>query len=323
MLKGYLTASSPHLGIGNPNNDFSPHVTSLSVGPVTSPNGIAVLWGFASGEVALTTANKVMADGSQAQTRYLRSRVAEEHQKSVMCTKALSDGFWATGDSSGKIKIWEGTPKKLRMIWENTDVPDDCAIEFAGDIGPGKTGVLLAGFTSGSVLLYTGLLSDALSTTDEPFTSNAITIIPRGDQADGQTETLTKMTLLIGPYSSDNLIEFLYCDLNARKLFFRVMVNVEAEDPHISRIEYAFESFGVVSAITPSFTLTPGEKSFVIAGDTAGNVYLWEWSKQRETLQGVIHPINRWAVYDDEAISTIEIGENVIGTGRYDDIVLL
>src|ERR1700742_5075430 len=122
VLKGYLTASSPHLGIGNPNADFSPHVTSLSIGHISSPNGTAVLWAFASGEVALTSANKVMMDGAQAQTRYLRCRVEEDHTKAVMCTKTLSslaegtgiaEGFWTTGDSGGKIKIWEGTPKKL------------------------------------------------------------------------------------------------------------------------------------------------------------------------------------------------------------------
>ncbi len=62
-LRGYLTAFSSAMAVGNPDMDTPTRVTSIAMGPISSPNGVAVLWGYFSGEIALTTALAVMKDG--------------------------------------------------------------------------------------------------------------------------------------------------------------------------------------------------------------------------------------------------------------------
>jgi hypothetical protein len=320
ILKGYLTASSPHLGIGNPNMDFSPHVASLAIGPTASPNGAAVLWGFGSGEVALTSANKVMMDGAQAQTRYLRCRVEEDHVKPVACTKVLTnEGLWATGDSAGKVKIWEGTPKKLRTVWETvSDGSNDSCVEIAGDIGTNSSGTLAVGFASGLVVLHTGLTVNlSEKPVDEMPMKNVIAVgkVPAEVRGD---EPISRMTLAIDPNSTSDVVELLQCDYVARKSFLRLSIDLKSEPPRVNRSVYAFDSVGLILSITPCFTITQGEKSFVLAGDSTGFVHMWEWKKPlaegTPTLE--VSPSRSWPIYEDEGVSVIEVGEIVIATGR-------
>jgi hypothetical protein len=216
--------------------------------------------------------------------------------------------------------------------------PGSC-VELVGEVGPGpdKSDVLLAGFASGAVILYTELgtiFGDPSSLTsgiyNPPKADTSGTILIPNRKLD---TPVTRMSLFLSPHTVSTLAEVLFCDYIARKGFVRLSVNqssgVAPPLPLITKTEYSFDSIspGLISTLTPSFS-AGGEKNFVLGGDTAGRVHLWDWAltsklsgdgKDEKEGQGTIdmvYPTKSWAVYEDEGVSVIEIGELVIATGR-------
>ena len=111
ILRGYLDASGTlnGLGIGNPNAEFSPHVSSIAM---ASEGGTAkILWGFRNGEVAVTTALRAMDQSRTSASRLVRCRLGDCHEGAVESVSWATGGegcfFFVSGGADGRVKLWE------------------------------------------------------------------------------------------------------------------------------------------------------------------------------------------------------------------------
>lgn len=138
VLKGYLDAHGAlnGQGIGNPNNEFSPDVSVITLH--ASGGGTAkVAWGFLNGDVAVTTAPKVMDLGKNA--KFSRCRPVDSHVGVVSCL-AFGDaygsnaGTFVSACQKGTVKLWDAY--KMRCLWtgqmfESTPRVDGVSIPVA------------------------------------------------------------------------------------------------------------------------------------------------------------------------------------------------
>lgn len=91
ILRGFLDASGTlnGLGIGNPNADFSPHVSDSIT--LTSEGGMAkILWGFRNSEVAVTTALRAMDHSRMSASRLVRCRLEDCHEGAIEAVSWVS-----------------------------------------------------------------------------------------------------------------------------------------------------------------------------------------------------------------------------------------
>lgn len=213
-MKGYLTSCSPLLGIGNPNVDFSPHVSCIAIGSMASPQSACVLWGFRSGEVASTMAQRVMMDGARAQTRYVRCRVEDEHQKPVTEIASVQPGVWLTGDSGGTVKMWEVDTKRIRCLWSSG--PRDSTLELGGcvklaaHLGPLTSNVLVAGFAKGLIVIWRDLDLDRLLSSEESVQGKCmetVVAIPATESSD--PAALITSHIVVDPFSNPTSVRIL------------------------------------------------------------------------------------------------------------------
>jgi len=168
-------------------------------------------------------------------------------------------------------------------------------------------------------VLHTGLTTELLERSDDRTGTKSVVVIPKIPLEARGNEPISRMTLALGPNSTSDFVEILQCDYVARKSFTRVSVDLSVDPPRIDKVEYTFDSMGTILCIALAFTTTPGERSFVLAGDTAGFVHMWEWAKsdpsEANNSHPEVHALRSWPIYEDEGVSIIEIGEIVIATG--------
>ena len=137
-MKGYLDAQGTLNGdgVGNPNAEFSPDVSTIEIYPSTSSTSSSlsassqlttrVAWGFLDGTVACTTAPKVMSHDKNARSaKFSRCRIQDAHQGSVTSiafgeeTIGEKMGYdaltFVSGCTKGLVKLWES--KRMTCLW--------------------------------------------------------------------------------------------------------------------------------------------------------------------------------------------------------------
>ncbi|KAI0920221.1 hypothetical protein AcV5_010021 [Taiwanofungus camphoratus] len=309
VLRGYLDASgfANGVGIGNPNAEFSPHVTAIAL---ASEGGTAkVLWGFRNGEVAVTTANRAM-DGSRASAaKHVRCKVDDCHEGVVrdVAWGAGADGptAFVTGAADGRVKLWDA--KKVQCLWTSNKgsglVPDPC-VKVAVDVAHG---VVIGAMQSGEVVVWSGL-TPLLTEEQEPieFESHEVRIpaVRIGNVPTAPVEGNAQQELfdLHMAFASPAHLSILTAYRNSCH-FYRHSVNLTSGE--VKCTAFGDDSTGTVHSIKPIFKLQDSESSFVIIGDQLGCIAVFSWDAPPDPGTSSVPPVWKFEAHDDGAVTAL------------------
>ncbi|KAI9061901.1 hypothetical protein FKP32DRAFT_1575110 [Trametes sanguinea] len=323
VLRGFLDASGTAngLGIGNPNAEFSPHVSSVAL---ASEGGTGkILWGYRNGEVAVTTAVRVMDNNRASAARLIRCRLGDCHEGAVETVawdrSVDSPSFCVTGGADGRVKLWDAK-SSLRCLWTSNKGPTlvpDPPVKLAVDL---QRGIVSAALRSGNIVVWTGFPSLSLESADltapqprelrippptipvapgsSPFESLPLEILdlrisPQGDHP----------SLLVAYRHSPQLHRLTW--VPSANVFERTLLG----DP----------SGVLISAILPVWASRQGERSFVIAGDELGTVSIFPWNERppQSSASGVafVSPLQQFTAHEDGSITALAWNSTVLVTG--------
>lgn len=316
ILRGFLDTSGTGLGIGNPNAEFTPNVSTCAL---SSDGGTArIIWGFQTGEVALMAANRVM-DNSRAAAKLTRCKTDDEHNGSVQHAVWVSgDNLFVTGALDGRVKLWD--TRRVKCIWtsEGQDrlVADPC--EKVAVLG----NFIVSAMKSGEIYLWAGLetaSSEDASQSVQPLIFSEIRI-PKS------VRTVTR-----NEWEGEQVISALYLADSSRShvsiltgyanhpYFYRLRVDVDTT--LVESTQFGAESFGSITAIEPYFSNGPEESSFVIAGDQLGCVSVYDWnassplpkfSSENPPSSRALH---KFEAHEDGAVTAIAWNSITLVTG--------
>lgn len=256
VLRGYLSPLGAGIGIGNPNVEFAPDVTACDI---TSDGGTAkVAWGFRSGFITISTAAKAMDKGRPAAKTY-QCQLNEKHERSVECIAWDKSGTLVfSGSNDGVVKVWDS--KTTQCLWssppclQSDGVPNSATL-IAGSV---KQSLVVCGYQNGDIIAWTWLpTEDTL-----PLTIINTVHFPSPVAAG---EPSLYVSLHIDPNTSSILVAY----WNQRG-FFRLNI----EDGSL----VAFSSDYITSSIFPVFAQKPGDRPFILVGDTLGSISVVPWS---------------------------------------------
>ncbi|TFK81181.1 hypothetical protein K466DRAFT_502600 [Polyporus arcularius HHB13444] len=328
VLRGFLDASGTlnGLGIGNPNAEFSPHVSSIAL---ASEGGTAkVLWGFRNGEVAVTTALRAMDHNRTSAARLVRCRPEDCHEGPVECVAWATGGegcvLFISGGVDGRVKLWEAKAS-LNCLWTSNNaslLPDPC-VKVVMDV---RRGAICAGLRSGSILVWTGfsgLSAEALDAATlepqelrvhPPAIPPSLTGTPAHERS---TQELTEMHIVPqGEHLS------LLAAYHPSPVFHRLSWN--AASNAFDRTLFGEEDAAPIRSILPVWATRQGEGDFVIAGDQLGNVSIFPWHAQQSprptpSLSSVVGtatvPAARRFVAHDGAVTALAWNSAVLVSG--------
>ena len=282
VLRGFLDASGTvnGLGIGNPNAEFSPHVSSIAL---ASDGGTAkVLWGFRNGEVAVTTALRAMDHNRTSAARLVRCRLGDCHEGAVESLAWASGGegsvLFVSGGADGRVKLWEAK-NTLSCLWTSDKgaslVPDPC-VKVVMDL---RQGAISAGLRSGGILVWTGfpgLQGEALDTTTlEPrelrIPPPAIPSPPSGSPPLEHTaQELTELHIVPQGERLSLLVAY-----HPSPFFHRFSWNAATDS--FDRTLFGEDDAAPIRALLPVWATRQGEGNFVITGDQLGNISIFPW----------------------------------------------
>ncbi|KAH9925664.1 WD40-repeat-containing domain protein [Epithele typhae] len=328
ILHGYLDASGTlnGLGIGNPNAEFSPHVSAVALASV---GGTAkVLWGFRHGEVAVTTASRAMEQNRPSAAKLVRCRPGDSHEGSVQCVAWARGGegsVFVSGGTDGRVKVWEAkTP--LKCLWtteSNSLVPDPC-IQVAINV---QQGVVVAGLRSGTTLVWTGFSplvddnSDVATSDPQEFRLKA----PAPSQATPGSSpqdpgTLEFIDVRIAPKGVTTSLLAVY---HPTSLFHRFTYDPRSGE--FDRVLFGDEASGPIRSVYPVWAAKSGERDFVIAGDQLGNVSIFAWDAaptpfetaptSTAQISASVRPFHRIVAHEDGAVTALAWNHIVLVTG--------
>ncbi|KAI0363927.1 hypothetical protein BV20DRAFT_975037 [Pilatotrama ljubarskyi] len=325
VLRGFLDASGTAngLGIGNPNAEFSPHVSSIDL---ASEGGTAkILWGYRNGEVAVTTAVRVMDNNRASAARLVRCRLGDCHEGPVECAawdrSTENVTLFVTGGADGRVKLWDAKTS-LQCLWTSNKsaplVPDPCT-KLAVDL---QQGIVAAALRSGTVLVWTGFPSLRMEPTD------AAVVEPREIRIPAPISSAP-------PGSSPFEIaysEILDLRISARSLPDHLSILVAYHpSPHFHRLTWTSASgvfertlFGddgaaPIRALFPVWASRPDESSFVIAGDELGSISIFPWDAQlpQSSIPGTaaVQSVHHFAAHEDGAVTALAWNSVVLVSG--------
>ncbi|KAI0669035.1 WD40-repeat-containing domain protein [Trametes maxima] len=331
VLRGFLDASGTAngLGIGNPNAEFSPHVSSVAL---ASEGGTAkILWGYRNGEVAVTTAVRVMDNNRASAARLVRCRLLDCHEGAVTCVTWAHniDGsaFFVSGGADGRVKLWDAKTS-LKCLWTSPKsdvlIPDPC-VKLTLDL---QQGVVVAGLGSGSVLAWIGFPPLLLEPTD------LAVLEPRELRIPAPANTASSGT---SPYQNDASAEIL--DLHICPLRDRLSILVAYHpSPFFYRFTLAvasnvFEStlFGnegaaPIRSLFPVWASREEENSFVLVGDELGDISVFSWDVQSpQTSSGAasVPPAYQFDAHEDGAVTALTWNSAILVSGSSRGTVLV
>jgi len=341
------------MGIGNPNEEFTPNVSCIGLSSTGGTGRIA--WGFQNGQVATTYASRMM-ESNRSAARFARCRVEDEHRGIVNCIQfaGREQEVILSGCSHGQVKLWD--TKRMRCLWtgegkkEDTILPDACAkLQFV----QGANAVVVAS-QSGDILVWWGFQFQddgsgsqsllgairslrVIKPVDTPHPLDTLFVDPN--------LTTSQVSLLLH-YDSDATFTRLAIDLSSGQTTSTVF----CEGPVGPLISFkpCFRTKPVDSpaASAPLTPIIPGStslsisfaanialfspSSFILAGDSLGRVCVWAWdvkdvpepsvdASTQKTLSK-IKSIQRWEAHDDGGVCAIETNDFVIVTGRYSSV---
>ncbi|KAK0191154.1 WD40-repeat-containing domain protein [Armillaria mellea] len=282
VVRGFLSPSpsGTGLGTGNPNTEFSPHVSACDI---ASDGGTAkIVWGFRSGEVSVMIASKVMDMGTRSAAKLIRY----EHTGEVV--DVVWDDFAGVVVSAGKdgtVKVWE--TKKVHCIWSSTvkvGVHDPC-VKVVSRL---SKGCILAGFQSGDVVVWTGYERDGTVV-------NGIheTRIPCPVKMASDEPTAFPTISGIHVDANDPQAVALLITYEAQPYFYRISLT-----PTLEVTNYGDSSCGAITALFSSFASKLNESSLLVVGDILGWISVYDWtSKSRQ-------PVRRFEAHSDGSAVT-------------------
>lgn len=268
-----------------------------------------VFWGKRNGEIAVTTANRVLvADRTTA--KLVRCRVEDQHEGMVhkLAVDTLSQTF-LPGGADGRVKLWDGNT--LRCLWSSDRkmrslVPDGF-VRVAGGL---RQGVIVGGLSSGDIYVWT--IPHALDMADSFASIN----LP-----EFKISSPVQATVNAGPFTSRPELRTMHiqCTSDARisiladytdhPFFYRISVDFDSAKSEIT--PFGDISYGYVSVIEPVYASRADESDLVIVGDRLGFVSMYEASTR-------IHaevPAYKFEAHTDGAITAIAWTAAIFATG--------
>ncbi|OSX56963.1 hypothetical protein POSPLADRAFT_1158336, partial [Postia placenta MAD-698-R-SB12] len=182
ILRGYLdaTGTANGLGWGNPNIEFSPHVTAIAL--ASEGQTAKVLWGYRNGEVAVTTANRAMDRNHASAAKHVRCKVDDCHEGAVrdvawgVVPGMEGSSAFVTGAADGRVKLWDA--KRVQSLWTSARGPDlvtDSCVKVAFDI---VHGTVVCAKQSGAIVVWSGLGGALAGDVEIPQVTPRETLIP-------------------------------------------------------------------------------------------------------------------------------------------------
>lgn len=320
VLRGYLDASgnTNGLGIGNPNAEFSPHLTAVAL---TSDGGTAkVLWGFRNGDVAVTAASRAMDNTRPSLAKYTRCRADEAHEGMVthVAWGAALDGptGFATGCADGRVKVWNA--KRVQCIWTssppNTIVPDAC-MKVAIDL---SCGAAVGAFRSGTIVVWLGF-SSAFASED----GESLSLTPREIRVPFPEDLVQPASLPEG--TSDREIVELFAHSSTEGQLH--IITAYKNSPHchcaivdivsgtFRRVAFSDRANAPVRAIHPVFATNAGERSFVLTGDQLGWIDVYSLDIPTSDSRKALSACRRFEAHEDGAVTAISWNSVVLVSG--------
>jgi len=320
VLRGFLdaTGTANGLGLGNPNAEFSPHVTAIAL--ASEGRTAKVLWGFRNGEVAVTIANRAM-DGSRASAaKHVRCNVNECHEGAVRDVAwAASHGAdgppaFVTGAADGRIKLWDA--RRVKCLWSSErglGLVADPYIKVAIDFANGT----LAGATeSGDIVVWSGLspiCSEEASNLHVVPQEIRITSFPPVNVPTTPAGTGTQRELSdlypthVGGHPSVLVV------YKNDSYFYRVSIDLQSSE--VERVAFGDGSSGFVRCLKPVFATQDGESTFIAVGYELGCISIFDWDA-RPTAGGIsVVPSKQFEAHEDGAVTALAWNSIVLVSG--------
>jgi hypothetical protein len=313
ILKGYLTAFSSAMVVGNPDINNLARISSIAMGPTSSPNGVSVIWGFFNGYVALTSVMAVMKDGAQIRSHLSVCTDDEKHRHMVTKVVHLADGHWATTDTVGQLKVWEGRNKKLRCLWTS---PPNIGHPIEQIVANLQLGLLITSCVGDEIVIWTGM---------EPETPNwqepvrSISIRPSFQDplsmTPGDLAIKSPPVLSLEPNASKTRFVLLFAGYRSQfPEFSKIEVVLTESSANTTWTRFSDSIETAILAIAPSFRAASDETDFIISGDAWGGLAVWNW--KTSSYNHAARSLKSWISQGDGGISQISVDDSIFVTGR-------
>ncbi len=305
ILAGYINPTGPRtgFGIGNPNVEFAPNVSTCLLG---SDGATAkVLWGIRDGEVTMTFAPKAI-DPSRRGVNFdlRRCLIDDEHDGPVLGATWDNQELAVTSGVDGRIKLWN--TRTMRCLWtserQQRDLVTDSIIKVASAVV--TKGIIIGCMRSGDIFVARGFeFSDSdmgAQVAESSIQSFAIPCPVNSSPPTPQTVT----SLYIDESSSRSCPTLLVAYENDAHLYKVSLVMWTASEPQFQVDTFGDNSFGQISCVSPFFAAGKNQYSFVLVGDRMGCVNVYDWRMEAaagSAEKGPIHPVRRFEAHDDSS----------------------
>ena len=302
VFRGFFDATGTlnGLGIGNPNAEFSPNVCLCRI--FAERNNAKILWGFAHGEVAVTTANKVADPSRTSAAKFSRSLISEQHNGTVV------DAVWGEGGDifltagiDGKVKLWDTA--KMRCLWTSPvsqDVPFPTSYPSRLDFDARK-GIIVAAFSGGDIFIWWGL-SPFYIGGDTPQVNEAV--IPPGSPSS------TGISHLV--LDTTDGTSLLAHQLDSAH-FHRHNINLVTGE--VETIKFGGEVDRLIKSLKLVTTTRPKALPLVLVGDCLGSLTIYDWNAPHAPMGDSVRPVRQILAFGGDAVSHIEWNPWVTATG--------
>ncbi|KAG0699623.1 hypothetical protein DFH29DRAFT_936054 [Suillus ampliporus] len=309
VLKGYLDAAGTGLGIGNPNVEFTPNVSTCSL---TSDGGTArAFWGKRNGEVAVTTAARVM-DPGRASSKLVRCKV-EDHHDGVVNEIALDPvvSRFVSGGADGQVKLWD--TKTVVCLWSSDKQLQSLVVDPFLKVSTALAdGIIVGVLNSGDILLWTSSQQSDDFSSPTSFVQHRIVSPISKEQPSPQDTFVPKpkpTTLCVRRHS--NTTAALLIGYSDHQFFYRVLVDLTCGKYETTA--FGDLSFGYNSIVEPVFAAQPDDCSFIITGDQLGFVGIYDWDIPKTS--SFVAPARRFEAQEDGPVTALAWSSLALATG--------
>ncbi|KAG2133795.1 WD40-repeat-containing domain protein, partial [Suillus bovinus] len=311
VLKGYLDAAGTGLGIGNPNVEFTPNV---SVCRLTSDGGTArAFWGKRNGEVAVTTAARVM-DPGRASSRLVRCKVEDQHDGAVneIALDPLVNRF-VSGGADGQVKLWD--IKTVTCLWSSDkELQSLVAVPFLMVSSALADGIIAGVLSSGDILLWTSsgqVNSDDFSSLASFAQHRIVSPIFKGQSSPHDTFIPQPQPTVLCVHRHSQTKTALLIGYSDHTFFYRVVVDLTTGKYETTT--FGDISFGYNSIIEPIFAAQPDDCNFIVTGDVQGFIGIYDWDTTQTSSS--VAPACRFEAHEDDAVTALAWSSVVLATG--------
>lgn len=311
VLKGYLDAAGTGLGIGNPNVEFTPNVSTCRL---TSDGGTArAFWGKRNGEVAVTTAARVM-DPGRASSKLVRCKVEDQHDgvvNEIALDPAISQ--FVSGGADGQVKLWD--TKTVVCLWSSDKQIQSLVVDpFLKVSSALADGIIVGALNSGDILLWTSsrdFYSDGFSSQTSFAQHRIVSPISKGQPSPQDAFVPKPQPSVLRVRRHSQTTAALLIAYSDHPFFYRVVVDLTSGKYETTT--FGDPSFGNSSIVEPILATQPDDCSFIITGDILGSVGIYDWDTP-QTSTSVI-PTRRFEAHEDGAVTALAWSSVVLATG--------